>query len=122
MRNLLSFLKRLWAYLPVLWRDRDWDYAFLLRLMQLKISRMRLGMNDWPSNRKHFKRMRVIELLIERLIADDYCRYEHDQWYNHDRFNDEKIRDIVLHAQHQEDQDWNMIFNLIKRYGRRWWD
>lgn len=34
------FFMKLLAYIPVLWRDRDYDYAHLLRLMEFKLGRM----------------------------------------------------------------------------------
>lgn len=36
----LRGISNLIAYAPVIWRDRDWDHAFLLRLLELKFFRM----------------------------------------------------------------------------------
>ena len=40
MRRLLHRVDVLRAYLPLLWRDEDYDYAFLLALLNLKFRRM----------------------------------------------------------------------------------
>lgn len=125
LKKLSRFGFRLWSYLPVLWRDEDYDYMFFLSLIKHKIKRMREHMSyccTYHPGHNQIKRMRIVELLINRLEKGDYCRYEHDQWYDHERGNDEKFRAIAMQALHQEDQDWNMVFDIIKRHAQRWWD
>jgi len=40
IRDLIHGLQNLWAWLPVIWKDRDWDYHFLLRLIEFKLEKM----------------------------------------------------------------------------------
>lgn len=34
-------IKKIIAYLPLLWQDEDWDYDFLIKLIQFKLLRMK---------------------------------------------------------------------------------
>src|ERR1051325_2723979 len=78
-------LKRLIEYIPVIWKDRDWDYHYLLVMLKYKLSRHRKDMeNDtWHTQAKRrAKEMRTCELLLDRLIKDEY----HENIYkNHDK-------------------------------------
>ena len=63
------------SYLPVLWRDRDWDHAYFLSLMQHKLKRMEKVFR----NGKHVgcekdadKMLQCIEL-IDRINKEDYA-------------------------------------------------
>lgn len=124
LKKLARFARSLCSYLPVLWRDEDYDYVYLLLLIKHKVKRMREHF-EWCSNSpysKQHRRMRIVELLIDRLNKADYCRYEHDRWRETEPWNDDKIMDIAKQVQHQEEQDWNMVFDIIKRHAQRWWD
>ena len=120
VRRFHRFAFRLLAYLPVIWRDEDWDYSYLLQLLQFKISRLRRSMVHVEAPNQ-VRRMRIVELLIGRLVDGDYCRYEHDEWLK-DGMSDQRFHDMVRQTVYLEDQDWNMVWDIIKKHGRRWWD
>jgi hypothetical protein len=45
IRNLVYGLQNIWAWLPVIWKDRDWDYLYLLKLLRFKLGRMQAHFN-----------------------------------------------------------------------------
>ncbi len=68
-------------YLPVLWRDRDYDYYHILALLKYKLER----------TRKHIVGHQIIEdadlvgeqiahaeELLRRIMNDDYCKEEQE--------------------------------------------
>ena len=127
LKKLSRFFFRLKSWLPVLWHDEDYDHNFLLKIIRHKVARMREHFIHWSAwgvpHPNMIKRMRIVELLIGRLVEANYCQYEHEQWQKQmPGIGEEKIMDIAHQAQHLEDQDWGMVFDLIKRHGRRWWD
>lgn len=137
IRKLLRFIKRLWAYLPVIWDDEDWDYMYLLRLVQFKVGRMRShikscraaspGYSQYQSRNKTLRRMSIVENLIGRLEAGEYCQYEHDEWSKNfvdaNEFDSKyKLQQIIWHAEYLENRDWYMVWDIISKYARRWWD
>lgn len=40
MRQFFRNIARTFAWLPVIWRDREFDYAFLFRIITFKLERM----------------------------------------------------------------------------------
>ena len=39
--NFVRKILKICAYIPVLWKDEDWDYSYLLDLIKFKLNRMR---------------------------------------------------------------------------------
>lgn len=39
--RFINKILKICAYLPVLWRDEDWDFSYLLDLIKFKLNRMR---------------------------------------------------------------------------------
>src|SRR5690349_19582475 len=75
LRRFLRFVGRLGAWLPVLWRDEDYDYHHLLRIMKFKIGRMRQHIKKHQivldaDTQAH--RMKVAELVIGRILEAEY--------------------------------------------------
>lgn len=62
-------LKRFFIWFPVLWRDEDWDSAYLFEIMRFKISRIR---KEIEKNKRHVgyeknvRDMKVAEELLRR--------------------------------------------------------
>lgn len=40
IRQVVESVGHMAVWLPVIWRDRDWDYVFLLKLIDFKLARM----------------------------------------------------------------------------------
>lgn len=41
VKRFINKILKICAYLPVLWRDEDWDYSYLLDLMKFKLNRIK---------------------------------------------------------------------------------
>lgn len=73
--RLVNFIKQLYAYLPIIWRDNDFDYSALLNLMEFKLSRMSKHMiehNIVVDAPKISKELRVAAELCKRINNDNY--------------------------------------------------
>jgi hypothetical protein len=76
--QLLKFFyncKKLIQWTPVIWKDEDWDYSYIDRLLQYKISRIRKVIEAnmrHAGDEKIIKEMRQAEFLLERIYSDDY--------------------------------------------------
>ena len=69
--------QNLWHYLPLIWRDRDWDYTYMLALWEKKFERMA----DLHKKYGHHvgtevtvKQLRMARLLCRRIQAQNYTR------------------------------------------------
>ena len=71
----LEFLERVWLWLPILWRDRNWDHSFILDVLEhkIKLTRLCIGKYDRHTTVKEdCHNMRVAEILIRRIREDNY--------------------------------------------------
>lgn len=149
MNKVFRFLSRLWAYLPVIWNDEDYDYGYILKVLQFKIGRTRkhlLKHSHVMNAEKYGKQMMICERLIENVLEGDYggedyerlekkwgkivsrpCEYgselvhEKENDYNKEEIQAD-IRKMVLEANKREEENWNSLFDHLKRRMRRWWD
>lgn len=79
VRNFPKFVKHVWEYLPILYRDRDYDYSSMLEMTAYKCKRMRVYIEKYghlESGEKVCKELRFAEILIDRILEDDYCSKE----------------------------------------------
>ena len=74
-RNGYRRFKRFIAWFPILWHDEDWDHAYLFKIMQFKISRMRKEMDRNQRHvgyEKNVRDMKVAEELLSRLHFSNF--------------------------------------------------
>jgi len=63
-------IKRFIAWFPIIWRDEDWDSAYLFEIMRFKISRIRKEIDTNKRHvgyQKHVRQMKVVEELLSRI-------------------------------------------------------
>jgi hypothetical protein len=119
-------IARLWQnvqnlvhWLPIIWRDRDWDHAYLLEIMEFKFRRMAIyheTKGHTVNRMRTARQLRVGATLCKRLREDTYYdmatfAYGHaggKQWSNH--------------AAHLQRQDQAALGALIEKYICSWWD
>ena len=72
MYGLIRGLRNLLYWLPVIWRDRPWDYVYLLIVMKHKIQQMADSTPDWLHlNAEEIqKEMQDTIYLLDCLISD----------------------------------------------------
>jgi hypothetical protein len=69
-------LENLYAYLPIIWLDRDWDYAYMLTLWELKFRRMARNHLLYGNHLRHeevAQELRVCAQLCARIRDDNYA-------------------------------------------------
>lgn len=77
-------IKNLIGWFPIVWKDRDWDYNFLLLLMRFKLKRMEKEFRSYNdtivSNKLSADKIRECVLLLDRIIEDKYTAFDkHDK-------------------------------------------
>jgi len=138
-------------YIPIIYKDRDWDQCFLFKLLQFKLLRMEdlfINNGHLESNERNAKQMRVCINLLDRIIKDEY--YE-NVFKNHDKKwgglefgieENETCTLLRLNTKTKEDkkqerkeyrilsdklvriqkQDIDMLFLNIRKHIQEWWD
>lgn len=151
LKEPASFVARLWAYLPIIWHDVDYDYFSILRLMRFKIGRIRkhIKKHDLRSDtQSQVRRMWIVEQLLTRLIDSNYGSLEWqqlcDKWGELEFVklsdgtgatlrhkletpeNKEEINKAVLRmakaSADQEEADWKWLWEMLAKHMRNWWD
>jgi len=72
----------IFAWLPTIWRDRDWDYNYLFYMLHKKLSNMEKSMKNhshFVGSEKVVDDLKLCRILLDRLICDEY----HDNAFIH---------------------------------------
>lgn len=130
IHNVIIGVKNLIRWAPIIWRDRHWDYAFLLYMLSKKLWLM----EDAIRNGCHMKReedadkIKVCALLLDRVAnEDDYM--DRSRPYGV-RIDDDKVPGLWLkHGSHwvkragkARTEDLEYAFRLMGKYLLGWWD
>ena len=86
LQNLRSFLENIpnniimiCQWIPILWNNWDWDYNFLMDVMQYKIQRMSNHIKEHDrlmNSQKYAAQMQLCADTIQRLREDNYIEHE----------------------------------------------
>jgi hypothetical protein len=103
-------------WIPIIWLDRDFDYSYLLRVMEFKLSQMAkvLDADDWHENAPRYaKQVKTAALLCKRIQEDDYDESAHKAFPRGHYWGREL--DAV------KKQDKEMLGKLFAKYVDHWW-
>lgn len=141
----LRKIRKIIDYLPLLWQDEDWDFAYILRMLQYKLQRTRnaIESNDIVESAPEIsEQIRIAEDAIERLLVDDYapelCAAIEQKYGEYVRpysalqrrlvtpENElEYQRELVQYseeAQRLRQQDLDLLFRQLRDHIEGWWD
>ena len=143
--NFLHVVK----WVPILWRDRDWDNAYLYQIMAFKLKNMRQNhlenrvIGDW---KKVASEIKIAEDALNRIIKDEYCKKEYNahyrkypsKWLTRDKWEKTADGSIIqprsppeesksfLHIADLEEanrhSDFELFCDMFTNYSRGWWD
>lgn len=120
-RDFISGIKNLFVWFPVVWKDQQWDHVYLYYFMNKKLRLMEKFYEEGntfslgaPRTLREIKTCRV---LLDRMIKDDYLP---DSFL--DEIDRKKCKRMVDHAEMQHKQDIDLLFKLMAKHVRGWWD
>jgi hypothetical protein len=117
-RAVRRYIRNLIKWSPILWSDRDFDYAYLLIIINKKLKMMeQFFLSDktiTKSAAKHGKQIRTARILTDRIIEDDY--------FNLSLFKSSNIKFKIKHADYMKMQDLNYLNTILNKYMLGWWD
>ena len=122
IRYFINSIKNLIKWFPIIWRDRDWDYAYIEDILLFKLNNMHKRFSnpdtthvDW--NSKHakpaFKALKLSIQILERRRDNYYTDY----WWN----RGQEDKDLMISSQ-LEQRDWKLFCRLMEKYLEYWWD
>lgn len=135
------WVSKSFGYSCMLWRDTDYDWSSILKILQYKLKRTREHITDHNiiiDAQDIGKEIRTVELLIDRIIADEYCNKEFEdhrtKWDdptknfidNLNRNRTEEERKEFEHISDKYNQlrraDFDLLFDTMKLKIETWWD
>jgi len=147
--NIKYGIKNLYYYLPVVWKNREWDYSYIYIILNKKFERMEHLHRNYGhlirSNRTA-KQLMIAKNLTKRLIEYDYIsnalidynkKYKDDFKLKFESIEGKKYSRLInnrpesqkkslsrsyKHSEEMEKQDFDMLIELIHNNMRSWWD
>jgi len=151
IRNLIRSIKSVVVWLPTIWRDRDWDYVYLLIIMRKKMSLMeKFFASDKALTADHKKIANSIKKcreILDRLIEDNYIEDRYEEYYERwghpelkvedgkleiyyknviteedERTRKDEFRNLVIREMEGKENDKNLLFEKMAQSITSWWD
>jgi hypothetical protein len=88
-KNLWRGIKNLWRWFPIIWKDRDWDHEYILKVLKFKIEKNADYIeknNRYVGCERDVQRMRTCARLIDLISDDHYSAEMHTYWETKLRF------------------------------------
>jgi len=144
-------IRHLISWLPVIWRDQDWDWEYLVIILNRKLSNMEAffgsDMVHLMNSDSTHERVKYARILTDRILADEYFTMAFEahekRWgkvmygIEGNRFTTdfpgvETERDAELcardarvafaHETAMKKQDIDELFATMAKYIQGWWD
>ena len=131
--NLWYGISNLVRWLPLIWRDRDWDaWMYLLPLMEKKLGQIERCEREFAlhvGKEKTIRQLQICKNLISRLRADDYIDWtsylpESYSWKGVGIIKHRLKRPLFAHDHEKEmkKQDLDLLFKIMRRHIGEWWN
>jgi hypothetical protein len=140
-------IENIFIWFPIIWRDRDWDHYYLLKIMNKKFERMEKLHREYSyavCSDRTAKELKIAKLLTKRLMESKYyCNAiaPVEQKYGELKVtfgtSEKGNRTMVFeeppeerkarlkardHSNNMEKQDITFLCNLIRKKLLYWWD
>src|SRR3972149_2973685 len=144
-------IKNLIKWFPLIWNDRQWDDGYLFEILQFKLSEMSKYFDSdnavCADAKLRARQIYICKLLIDRILLNDYTTpFDVRDEPRHQRFaeafeksmasgsdsfiydrEDTPLESKVFkwkteHEDYLEQQDIEMLFRLMSKQIKSWWD
>lgn len=146
IKKIIQGFKNLIIYLPVIWKDRDFDYYFTLELLHFKLKKQWKFFEENGYIDYGVQKLRVCINLLEKVKEDYYfeeaynltvkgCKRKILEYLHENRNNLKKMGisydentpigtlyyiTMMLHEYKQKKAE-RLFFELFRRYYKTWW-
>lgn len=130
MKHWISNTKRIIDWIPILWKDRDWDYAFILRLLHYKLERTRdcivsngiIAESDKVANEINDSLSKLDKILNSEADDEWYKHYTESHPDGHPTNPCLVCKYLLNVAEFKEDMIWYDFWTDLRLNIRGWWD
>ena len=80
IKNLYNKIKNLIIWFPIIWNDKNWDYAYLLQILEFKLTLMRNTLKDNDITTSANRQVKQIDYALYLLKEKNYIEKEEEVW------------------------------------------
>lgn len=117
--NLYYGIGNLFKYFRVIWEDRDWDWVFIIYLLEFKLRNVAAHERKFGHHLTSKRDARNIEIaagLCKRILEDDYAKLATSE------INPYATKEWGQRWEYLQKQDIDYLFRFIAKNIRGWWD
>jgi hypothetical protein len=135
LRRIGRFIKRMCRWIPVLWNQEEWDYAYIYDLLVMKMKELKGDMSKdyWHDQKEVQRSIKQIDLCLERL--DRYLNWMEHYYYPMEDIYYEPTEDGCvrmcyaskrnekqrLGASEFEEKNFRKFWKNFVKWHRGWW-
>ena len=117
LRRTIRKIKNIIRWLPVLWKDSDWDYYYIFEILKTKLKFQsehfrKFGYHE--SSERDAEKMALCTRLIDKVQNESYM----DELINKDDFTAKDIDNAL----HKHDKAKRILFKLLEQNIEQWWN
>lgn len=110
-------VKNIWYWFPIIWKDRDWDYSYIYKILKHKLekqARFTQGKNLHTGSHQNARRMQICVKLIQSCKDDTYGMEYMD--YIKERHWFEPCRDKEGYSTWESETLYENLGDYFKKY------
>lgn len=132
MKKFINRIKTIFAYLPLLWNDHDWDHDYLYELIKKKLERK---LKYFQNNKityeddRTIKELSICIHLLNRIIDDKYSETKRAEYLysiinknKQDSLNRNLHKYYFEYVDQRKQDDLDLLFTIMKRKSLTWWN
>lgn len=132
LRKFGRFIKRLFIWLPILWKQEDWDYAYIYPLLKQKLQELKKCLQEDDLHVNSDKYAMQISICLNHmdrfLKPDDYVKLP-QQDINFEKIenggyvlkNSKEVGRAAMKLYYFEQENFNMFWKRFVQWHRNWW-
>lgn len=117
IKRIIRRIKNLFRWLPIIWRDENWDYYHIYEVLKYKLmfTSETIRKNGYHVSAKYdADRMMLCVRLIEKVQNEEYMEVLIDD----DNLTMEKINAAI----NKQQKARKLLFNILEKNIEKWWD
>lgn len=118
LKNKVKSIKKIWRWIPILWKDRDWDHYYIFEILKTKLEDvLKYTEKEGISYNREYdiQKLRTAIRLIDRVQNEYYLQKYLDEA---DKLTDEDLNKALQ----QQKKAHKLLFKFLDHNILNWWD
>lgn len=129
IKRFLRKIGKIIGWLPILWKDEDWDYEYILDILRHKVDTMGVYIRDsgiaLNDINTYYETRDFIQAIDNYINSNDLFENIYGEYYQNlpERMTFKSFKkDYYAHMIEFEQECWETIWDIIKKNGLKWWN